>query len=42
MLGHGGDQGVSVFTFYSYHPSLNHTEAYIFSVKFKLEKNKNK
>ena len=29
-MGRGGDQVVSILTFYSYDPSSNHTEAFSF------------
>ena len=41
-LGRGGGQVVSVIALYSYNPSSNPAYAYSFSVKFVLEKTKNK
>ena len=41
-LGRGCGQVVSVLAFYSNNPSLNLTDAYIFSVKFVFKKNENK
>ena len=40
--GRGGGQVVNVLAFYSNNPSLNLTDAYIFSVKFVFKKNENK
>ena len=41
-MGRGCGQVVTVLAFYSNNPSLNLTDAYIFSVKFVFEKNENK
>ena len=41
-MGRGGGQVVSVLALYSDDQSSNPAEAYIFSVKFVFEKNKNK